>query len=505
MPRPAMAIAILVAAINVTVHAVRASTIDISVADENGNQLPARVHLADSSDKPQKANSDPFWNDHFVCDGKATANVQPGEFTWVIERGPEYEHAKGKLAVAKNETAKLDVTLHRIATLRDEGWYSGDLHVHRSTADIKTLMMAEDLDFALVITWWNRPSKDAKPAEQTVFQFDGHRIYQSVAGEDEREGGALLYFGLKKPLDLTVSSREYPSPMAFVRLARQLNSNVWIDIEKPFWWDVPMWLASGQMNSIGIANNHMCRSQMYEDEAWGKPRDAARLPDPRGNGFWTQEIYYHILNSGLHLPPSAGSASGVLPNPVGYNRVYVHLDKPFTCDNWFQALSKGNSFVTNGPLLRATANEKIPGETFKLNGPTLDVSLDINLTSRDRVSQIEVIHNGSVVSTFSCGEQTSHDISRQFAVSKPGWFLVRAIADVDHTFRFASTAPWFIESDAQPTYINKRSAQFFLDWVDERIDRVKKNVADPLQQAEVLEPHERAREFWTERVQNATD
>jgi hypothetical protein len=56
-------------------------------------------------------------------------------------------------------------------------------------------------------------------------------------------------------------------------------------------------------------------------EAWGKPRDSQRLPGPLGNGYWSQELYYHILNAGIRLPPSAGSASGVLPNPVGYNRV----------------------------------------------------------------------------------------------------------------------------------------------------------------------------------------
>ena len=38
--------------------------------------------------------------------------------------------------------------------------------------------------------------------EQVVRQFDGHRIYTVMAGEDEREGGALLYFGLKSPLDI---------------------------------------------------------------------------------------------------------------------------------------------------------------------------------------------------------------------------------------------------------------------------------------------------------------
>ena len=104
-------------------------------------------------------------------------------------------------------------------------------------------MKAEDLDFAPVIEWWNRPATDSRPLERTTTSFDGRRIYQRMAGEDEREGGALLFFDLKQPLDLTVQSREVPSPMQFVEEARQRNSDVWIDIEKPFWWDVPTWLS----------------------------------------------------------------------------------------------------------------------------------------------------------------------------------------------------------------------------------------------------------------------
>ncbi len=57
------------------------------------------------------------------------------------------------------------------------------------------------------------------------------------------------------------------------------------------------------------------------------------------------------MNLGFRLPPSAGSASGVLPNPVGYNRIYVQLDQPFSVDNWYAAYRDGDSFVTNGPML----------------------------------------------------------------------------------------------------------------------------------------------------------
>jgi hypothetical protein len=40
---------------------------------------------------------------------------------------------------------------------------------------------------------------------------------------------------------------------------------------------------------------------MAETDAWGRPRDAGRLPPPRRNGYWTQEIYYHLLDCGLRL------------------------------------------------------------------------------------------------------------------------------------------------------------------------------------------------------------
>jgi len=431
--------------------------------------------------------------------------VKPGTYTWEIERGPEFQRAAGEITVAENLPANVRVKLLRISHLRDKGWYSGDLHVHRPVDQIQQLMRAEDLDFAPVITWWNRPAGETAPVPQTAFRFDGHRLYTIMAGEDEREGGAILYFGLKQPLDLTVKSREFPSPMHFLAIARRRDKAVWADIEKPFWWDVPCWLASGKMNSIGLANNHMCRSQMYQSEAWGRPRDVSRLPGPVGNGYWTQEIYYHALNCGLRLPPSAGSASGVLPNPVGYNRVYVRLDdQQLTRDAWFRGLASGRCFVTNGPLLQVRANGSDPGDVLKLRaGQPLQVTLRIALTSSDPVRAVEVIHNGRRIQQVACSQQVTQELSTTLTLDEPGWLLVRAIASVDSTFRFASTAPWYIQSAAGQRRISRTSAQFFLDWVDQRIERVRGNVTDTGRLRAVLEPHENARVFWQNRVRMA--
>jgi hypothetical protein len=423
-----------------------------------------------------------------------------------VERGPEYERRAAQIEVKSGEFQALRVKLKRVANLRAAGWYSGDLHVHRPLKEIELLMQAEDLDFAPVITWWNNRNlwKDKGIPADVVRQFNGHRIYTLMAGEDEREGGALLYFGLKLPLAIATNDREFPSPMQFVAEARKRDPKVWIDIEKPFWWDVPAWLASGEMNSIGIANNHMCRSQMYENEAWGKPRDEKRLPAPRGNGYWSQEIYYHLLNSGLRLPPSAGSASGVLPNPVGYNRVYVHLDEPFSIDAWFRGLSQGRCFVTNGPLLLVTANGLDPGAVFNLkSGERKAIEINVHLTSQDPIANIEIIQNGHVLHTIQCSAELTQSHTFPFSIDGPGWFLVRAVTNVENTFRFASTAPWFVESDNIENRISRASAQFFLDWVNERIPRVNANLQDNIKRDQVLFWHMKARKYWTDRLQMA--
>ena len=376
---------------------------------QTGQPVACRVYLSDAAGKPQRPPALPFWRDHFACPGTARLELAPGDYTYEVERGPEYDRAGGRFTARDKAPVKVQVELHRLADLAKEGWWSGELHVHRPVAEVPLLMQAEDLHVAPVITWWhnrkmNRNLWDGTaraPSSSPPTPWSGSTataITTSWPARTSASGGALLYFNLRRPLDLSGAELEYPSPMTYVAEARRPGgAGVWIDIEKPFWWDVPVWLASGQVDSIGLANNHMNRRGMYEDEAWGRPRDTKRLPPPRGNGFWTQEIYYHILNCGLRIPPSAGSASGVLNNPLGYNRLYVQLDGDLSYPAWWDGLRAGRVFVTNGPLLRVRADGQPPGHVFTgAQGQTLEIKLDAALTSRDTISALEIVKDGRI-------------------------------------------------------------------------------------------------------------
>jgi hypothetical protein len=192
-------------------------TVELAVRDKkSGQAMPCRIHVKDSAGKAQRAEDLPFWFDHFVCAGTAKLQLNPGKYTVEIERGPEFVRIADTIEVS-DKALKRAYEMERLVDLSAEGWWSGELHVHRPIEAMELLMRAEDLHVAPVITWWNKKNLwDNKPLPaDPLVRFDGNRFYHMMAGEDEREGGALLYFHLKKPLAITASTREFPSPKKF--------------------------------------------------------------------------------------------------------------------------------------------------------------------------------------------------------------------------------------------------------------------------------------------------
>ena len=461
------------------------STLQPAVRGPGGEVLPFRMYLLDVDGKAVRPPDVPFWEGGFVSDGRSGLAIHEGTYRYVIERGPEWSVASGVLEV-EGGTATVTAGLERIADLKAEGWFGGDLHVHRLPEEMPLHLAAEDLSIASVQTWWNERNRwgDARP-ERVVEEFPGRRFCHVLSGEDERGGGALLYHRLAREIDITGSEREWPPSVKFLREAEARGA--WIEIEKPFWWDTPVWLATGAIDSIGIAQNHMQRGGMHENEAWGRPRDRAAFPSVRGNGFYTQDLYYRILNCGFRIPPSAGSASGVLKNPVGYNRVYVKVDGALDWEKWWDGLRAGRCFVTNGPLLRVTANGKDPGAVLERPDGPLRVRIEGRLDGRDPIEAVELVRNGKI-------EEIR--LPAEFEMDASGWFLVRAIADVEETFRFASTGPWYVEVGGGAMAPDPEDVRFFRQWLRQRRAWVKNALKDEAKERESLVPQDEAAAFW---------
>ena len=482
----------------------------ITVIDRETKQpIACRMHLKNAAGKPRRVRGVPFWADHFALPGKVTLDLPVGNYTFELERGPEYLTHQGHFTINNFADDTKQIEMQRFIDMSAEGWWSGDLDVRRPVSDIELLMKAEDLHMAQVITRHN--GKNLWPGKTTpkepLVRFDTDRLYHHMAASQARNGTELLYFNLSKPLALPGSRSEFPPPMTYLTEARK-QDDTWVDLSKPFWWDLPMLVALGQIDSIQIAHSHIGRASTISHEADGKPRDKLFYPPPTGNARWSQEIYFHLLECGLRIPPSAGSGSGEVPNPVGYNRMYVHVDGPadgpLDYRAWWKAFDAGRVLITNGPLLRPYIKGKLPGHVFHVEkGETLDLEIGLILNTRVPISYIELIKNGKVDKSLRLeqyAEAAQENRLPKLHFERSGWFLVRAVSDTPKTYRFVMTAPYYVEVDYRRR-ISKRSVQFFIDWVYERARQIK--LPDPAQQRQVLGYHRQARDFWQDLAEKA--
>ena len=109
-------------------------------------------------------------------------------------------------------------------------------------------------------------------------------------------------------------------------------------------------------------------------------------------------MYYDFLNLGFPLTASAGSD---LPwgGTIGEVRVYAYLgEKKFTADHWFDAFRKGNTFVTNGPMLDLNVEGAIPGDKLVLDQDrSVQVSAKMQINPAIGLKKLELIAHGEVI------------------------------------------------------------------------------------------------------------
>ncbi len=452
-------------------------TIEV-VDSESGKPIAARMHLKNSRGRPltlRLPNTAEFGG-HFYIDGQLTLPLRVGQYTFELDAGPEYRTQSGHFEIQRHAGDSKRIEMKRFADLAKEGWYGGDLDLARRRADLPLIMSGEGLIVA--------PTKgEPSPTERRV-------------------AGELLFFNLQKPLDAKSTGRGQSS-LSLIEEVRALGGRV--VSRTPYAWDMPVWLAGGQLDAVNLINHHALRDDVLDNEKDGRPRDRSLYPGRTGNGRWGEAMYYHALNCGLRVPPSAGSGSGENDNPVGTNRVYVHCGDEFSEEAWWEGLESGRVFVTNGPLLRPAVKGQPPGYVFRFDeGAPLTLEIALDLATRVQVEYLQIVKNGTVANEVRLADWTKQKgrlPALHFDAS--GWFLVRAVTTNQRVYQFASSGPYFVEKASRPR-VSRRSVQFFLDWIAAAEARVRsmKDVDDESRQA-LLAEHGSARRFFEELLAEA--
>lgn len=432
----------------------------IEIVDKaTGRPLAARMHLsagkqiapnATSKSRPKrpvKLNipGSAEFGGHFYIDGASTLPLKAGAYTFELEATPEYLNQTGGFQIERHADDSQRIEMTRFVDLEKEGWYGGDLDVKRPEKDLSLIMRAEGLRVVPNLDGESAPTSDP-------LMIDGHLIAQV-----------------------------------------------------PYAWNLPVWLASGELDAIEVIHRHSLREGVVDHERDGRARDKVLFPGARGNGRWSEAVYFHVLNCGFRLPPVAGSGSGANDNPVGTNRVYVQCGPEFSDAAWWEALAAGRVFVTNGPLLRPSVEGTPPGHVFQIDGEQpLVLEIGLNLATRVPVEYLQIIKNGVVDADVRLADwKDKKGKLPPVAFEESGWFLVRAVTSNPRTYQFASSGPYYVTRGGRER-ISKQSVQFFLDWIGAAEDRIRQQPGlDDVDRQKQLAEQDRARTFFDELLAQA--
>ncbi len=464
---------------------VSASELLLKVVDaDTGKPAPARVHVRDEVNKDYvsagaqvvRIGRSDRW---FVTGGESRLDVPAGTVQVRVERGTEYEPVKQAIRVAGEGATERVFRLKRWINMRKHGYVCGENHLHVPADEIAPQLAAEGLDFGTSLQWWNRPRYEVPPGTGFLrcLEFAGIRTPTSIYDfEIEHLWGAVYVIGMPEPLDC--ESNRSQANLPIVRMAREAGALVCY--QGGWSREVLPDALLGFVDVVNVCNNNFHRHQYQPRTEYSNLLNVEGFPaypnTPEGMMRMNTDTYYRLLNCGLRLAAGAGSATGAKNTPVGYNRAYVRAGPNPTLPEFLDAWRRGRNFVTCGPMVFLTIDEKHrPGDTIALGHQGGKVRIHVEAFSDQPITSVEIVINGKTFSqTRSPRDKddppSKATLSTTVEISEGSWIAARCTDEdrllrdeefANHSYgkepkvrrpcrlRFAHTSPVYVTIDGR--------------------------------------------------------
>jgi hypothetical protein len=184
--------------------------------------------------------------------------------------------------------------------------------------------------------------------------------------------------------------------------------------------------------------------------------------------------WYPLLNAGVRVPITGGSAKLSNRTPLGAVRTYARLaaDEPFSYAAWVAAVRAGRTFVTNGPLLTLTVDGQDPGVVLSLPADRKTVRVRAEARSLIPFERLEIVHNGEALAAVEAGgSPTTALLEGDLELPTSGWLAARCREAAhsrtgQHPPAAAHTSPIYVEREGQPFQADMISITHLLEHLD---------------------------------------
>ena len=506
---------------------------------ESGEPVSARIVFTKGSKKLSRPRTILFSGEQWLAEKKVPLSPSNGEFEFSVLRGPEFKEISGGFTIEPRAKDSVPVEIPRAIDMHAEHWFSGDHLSSLHSDELIRWQLADAVDLAVSAQSMSsskanqskpynpKPSKGPRkrnePSEKSRTDLDGLGLVTAGHYLEWDHGSVLMHGPQLAPSQLAHSKIDGADALKILFEAKG-QDDILAELVRPWSRDVPLMLSSDAIRSVQLLSSYNRpngddRLAIAKESAKGNlgqvqltqgkvkalsdifapidPDEQIRFKDARGVGKLSEYIFWQMLEAGLRLTPTAGSGFNGNETQVGYNRVYVYSETTPDEAAWWKEIAQSHTFVTNGPLLRASINGLPPGSTqtsYRSQRISLDIA--VSLAVRDPVDYLDVVFNGETIYSAKLEDHYKRGEFPAIDIDKSGWLVIRVVTEHSKGYRYATTAPFYFVFGGNPR-VSRKAVSFFQKWQKAAVDSIAES-PNALKRYEAW--IERSDQFWESRM-----
>lgn len=424
----------------------------------SGEPLPARIILKDENGNAIDSYYNVYPGFFSEEDGTFHKNLTPGAYSLTATHGIDYISRTYPVSIKKDTVLTIEIGLEPWVPLRKLGWVNGDGHAHLYTekhpddsmlTTVRRICRAQGVDFISTNQGWAGYNDDNWRAGYA--RFSDQKFYLHYGAEMPKyRTGHTWWLGLNScrhyfdaAMDTTYENQYYQSPertkwdfaslpfpnipaVELVPRFKKAEKAVALIPHPTSWW----WQKRGNIEKY---TTNVCEYLPFSLAAGGI-WDGIVVMGYDSDHYFYQNLWFHILNEGYRMTPVSELDGGYGKNnkfPYGSMRVYYRVGNTLSMDSIVDAVKKGRTFVTSGPIVFADIDSSYQtGDIIPADGRsrTLHISAFASGDEQDYLSYIIVFRNGAIHTVWDLRRQKLRQSRKQLEINEDAraWYVIKA-------------------------------------------------------------------------------
>jgi hypothetical protein len=424
--------------------------------NDNGAQLPARIVIRDANDSVYDSYYKALPGFFTEEDGSFQDSLKPGNYTLTVFHSIDYESQKIAFTISA-EGVNAEIYLRPWINLKKQGWVCGDGHDHLYTEKkpdtgmaktLRKICLAQGIDFVCAAQGWAGYNDTTWKDGYAKFSDDRFTLYYGSEMPKYRTGHTW-WMGQKSTrgyfwntMDTVYENNYFQSPqgttwdfktlnfpfipdVAVVQHYKAADHAVAIIAHPTSWWWQPRGDVTKHVTNVAANLSFGLLS--------GKIWDGIVVMGYNHDHYNYQGLWFHILNEGYRMPALSELDGGFERDDnkyYGSMRTYYEIDGKFSIDKVTDAVRKGRTFVTSGPIIFADIDSKYHiGDIVRTSGRKHDLHIKAYASGEqdDYLSYVVVFRNGEIFKVWDIRDKKSRAFEQTLPINEKdkAWYIVK--------------------------------------------------------------------------------